>query len=243
MSSSNEFVEAAPTKGGLVENLMEVLYAPSKVFDRTRATKAFMYALVTAVVVGAVLFATKNLLQPWFEAQGDLAIKMAAAKGTPIPEQGISMMRSMTSWGIIIGAPLVMLIGPYFNAAFIVLGAKIMKAPITYGQAAMVAVLAGVPRVIGALAMPVQAVMQDGASARSLSDLSLGPARFLDPATMSPAILTLLSNLDVFRIWQIALVAIGVAVVARVPKSTGAVIAIIMFAIAAVIQLLPTALA
>lgn len=242
VSRSHEFVDGAPSHGGLVENLIEVLYAPSKVFDRTRTTKAFLYALVTAVIVGAIMFATKNLLQPWLDAQGDLAIKMAAAKGRPMPEQAISGMRTMTSWGIIIGAPIVMLVGPYLNAVLIVLGAKVMKAPITYGQAAMVAVLSGVPRVIGTLLMPVQGVLLDGSNARSLADFSLGPARFLDPLTMSPAVLTLISNLDLFRLWQIALVAIGVAIVARVPKSTGAVVAVLMFAISAILQMLPTLL-
>lgn len=54
--------EGSQQPGGLFENLIEVLFSPSKVFDRTRNSKAFMYALVTAVVVGVVLFATKNLL-------------------------------------------------------------------------------------------------------------------------------------------------------------------------------------
>lgn len=245
MSSSDDVAAGAAVapKGGLIENLIEVLYAPSKVFDRTRAAKAGIYALVTAILVGAIMFATKNLLQPWFDAQGDLAIKVAAAKGTPMPEAAISGMRTMTTWGFLILAPLAMLIGPYINAFFIIVGAKIMKVPISYAQAAVVAVLSGMPRILGTIAMPVQALLSDGSSARSLADMSIGPARFVDPSTMSPAVLTLLGNLDVFRIWQIALIAIGVAVVARVPKSTGAVVAVIMFAISAILQLLPTAFA
>ncbi len=233
---------AAPKQGGLFEDLIEVLYAPSKVFDRTRAVKAGKYALVTALIVAVVVFATKNLLQPWFEAQGDLALKLAAAKGTPIPEAMASGMRSTTAWGIVLGAPVITLVGPYINALFLLLGAKLMKAPLNYSQAATVAVLAGVPRLFAWVLMPIQALVLDGASARSLMDLSFSPARFVDPAKMPPAVLALLGTLDVFHLWQLALTAIGVAIVARVGASTGAVVALIMFGIGAILQLAPSAL-
>ncbi len=237
---TTENTPAAP--GGLFEDMIEVFYAPSAVFERTRAVKAMKYVLVTAVVVLVISVATKNLLMPWLDAQADMTIKMAAAKGKPMPDAAVSSMRSFTAWGIIIGAPLTMLIGPYLNALFIMLGAKITKANISFSQAATVATLAGMPRILGWLALPIQALLGNGESARSLADLSLGPARFVDPLTTPPAVLTLLSNLDVFRIWQIALVAIGVAVVARVPKGTGVVVAIVMLGVGAIIQLLPSAL-
>jgi hypothetical protein len=117
-----------------------------------------------------------------------------------------------------------------------------MKARIDFAQAAVIATLAGVPRILGWLSLPVQAVLLDGSKARSLADLSLSPARFLDPMSVAPAVLTLLGNLDIFRIWQIVLVAIGVSVVARVSRGTGAVVAIIMVGIGMILQLLPTAL-
>lgn len=234
--------DAPATKSGLFDDLLEVFTAPSKVFDRTRAASAGKYVLVTALIVAAIAIATKNLLMPWMDAQADLQIAMAAAKGKPMPEAAISSMRSFTAWGIVIGAPLTMLIGPYFNAAFIKLGASITKTSITFGQAATVATLAGIPRILGWISLPVQALVLDESKAKSLADLSLGPARFVDALTTPPAVLTLLSNLDVFRLWQIALVAIGVSVVARVGKGTGVLIAVVMVALGAAIQLIPSAL-
>lgn len=233
---------AAPKQGGLFEDLIEVLYAPGKVFDRTRATKAFKYALVTAVIALVVAVATKNLLMPWLDAQAELSIKMAAAKGKPIPDNAAASMRSFTAWGIIVGAPMTMLIGPYINALFLLIGGKLMNARLTYQQAATIAVLGGVPRVLAWLAMPVQAILLDGSKARSIADLSLGPARFVDPDKLSPTILTLLGNLDIFRLWQIALTVVGVAVVARVTKGTALVVVIIMIGVGAMLQLIPSAL-
>ena len=90
--------------------------------------------------------------------------------------------------------------------------------------------------------MPVQALISDPASARSLMDLSLSPARFVDPEKMPPAVLQFLGNLDVFHLWQLALTAIGVAIVAPVSTGTGAVVALIMVGIGAILQLAPSAL-
>ena len=136
-----------------------------------------------------------------------------------------------------------MLIGPYFNALFIMIGAKLMRANISFKQAAVVATLAGVPRLLGLIVMPVQALLSDGATAKSLYDLSAGPGRFLDATKMSPALMSLIGQLDVFRLWQLVLVAIGVAVVSRASMSTAAIVTLIMAAIAAMFQLVPAAFA
>ena len=240
--TSQEGSIAAPKQGGLFEDLIEVLYAPSKVFDRTRAAKAGKYVITTALIAVVVGIATKNLLMPWLDAQAELSIKMAAAKGTPIPDNAAASMRAFTAWGIIIGAPMAFLIGPYINAFFMQLGGKLMGASLSFSQAATIAVLGGVPRLIGWLLMPVQAIVSDGSKARSIADLSLGPARFVNPDQLSPTLLTLLGNLDLFRIWQIALTAIGVAVVARVSKGTAVLVVIIMIGIGAILQLIPSAL-
>ena len=82
--TSQEGSIAAPKQGGLFEDLIEVLYAPSKVFDRARNSPAFKYAIVTAIICLVVAVATKNLLMPWLDAQAELSIKMAAAKGKPL---------------------------------------------------------------------------------------------------------------------------------------------------------------
>ena len=230
------------SKGGLFEDLIEVLFAPSKVFDRTRAAKALKYAVVTAVVVGVIMFATKNLLQPWLDAQGDLALAQAAAKGKPIPEAAASAVRTSTAWGLVAGLPRCMLVGPFLNAVMLFLGAMLMKVKVSYSQLAVIATLGGVPRMLGVIAMPIQALLLDGANAKSLADMSLGPARFLDATTMSPALVSLASQFDVFRIWQLALITIGVAVVGRVSMSTAAVVTMVMAALAAILQLAPTAL-
>lgn len=241
--TSPEGSVAAPKSGGLFEDLIEVLYAPSTVFDRARNKGAFMYALVTALAVGALMFATKNLLAPWFEAQGDLAIAQAAAKGTPMPDAAVSAMRGFVSWGFIGTVTLAALIGPYINALFLLIGAKFAGARLNYAQAAIIAVLAGVPRLLGFPLMSAQALVLDGEKARSMSDFALGPARFFDPTSMSPAVLAMLSNVDLTRAWQLILFAIGVSVIGRVSKGAGFIAGGVVLVLNFICQTLPAAFA
>ncbi len=229
--------------GGVFENLIEVLFSPSKVFARTRQSKATMYVLITAVMVAVILFATKNLLQPWFDAQADLTMAQAAAKGQPMPDNAASAMRTFMVWGFLGTAVLATLIGPYLNGLFLMLGGKLASAQLSFSQAAMIAVLGGVPRLLSYIIMPAQAAVLDTEKARGLSDLTLGAARFVDPATTAPPVLALLSALDITRVWQVILTAIGVSVVARVSMGAGFVAAVIMVCIGLIFQLLPTAFA
>ena len=107
----------------------------------------------------------------------------------------------------------------------------------------MIAVLGGIPRLLAYLLLPAQTKPLDAEKARRLSGPSLGAARFVDPATTSPAVLAMLSSLDLTRIWQVILTAIGVSVVARVSTGAGFVAAVIMVCIGLILQLIPAALA
>ncbi len=229
-------------KGGLFEDIIEVLYAPSKVFDRAKDKNAFTYMLVTAIVAAVIMVGTKGLMQPWLDAMGDLVIKQAAARGKPIPDAALESTRTFTGYSMLVGVPLVMLIGPYFNAFFLKIAGMISKVDIPFGRLAVIATLAGIPRLIGTLLMPVQALMLNGESARSIADLGFSPARFIDPTSQSQIVLTLLQNFDLFRIWQLALIAVGVMVVGRASKGAAIVSMLGMFFFTLLCQLVPAAL-
>lgn len=231
---------AAPAKqGGLFEDLIEVFYAPSTVFDRTRNATVGKYLLVTAVIVAVILVATKGLMMPYFDAQFDLTAKMSAAKGRPMPEAA----RAATTYSIMGASILFAALGPFVNGFFLTLGSKIIGVPLSFARASVIAVLAGMPRIVSWLSVAVQGLLLDDASSvRSLSDASIGPARLVDPETTSPAILALLGGFDLFRIWQIVLMGIGISVVARVSRTNGYLAAVIAMGIVTVISLIPSAL-
>lgn len=236
---------AAPAKqGGLFEDLIEVLYAPAKVFDRTRYAGVGKYLLATTAIILVIVVATRGLMQPFMDAQFDLSVKLQAAKGTPMPEQAIEAGRKFASITLIVISALTMLIGPLLNALFLMLSGKIFGASLPFGRAAVIAALAGVPRIFSWIAIAVQGLLlPEGTMPRSMADASLGPARFVDPETTSPAIVALLSNIDIFRIWQIVLLGIGVSVVAKVTRMNGYLTAVVAVGIATALSLIPGVLA
>jgi hypothetical protein len=85
--------------------------------------------------------------------------------------------------------------------------------------------------------------MVDPQSIRSFSDASLGAARFVDPVTTSPALMALLTNLDIFNIWQFIIMAIGISVVGRVERSAGYVGALVGWGLGVALTVVPALLA
>ena len=82
----SEYTTAATTKQGSVwEDLLEVLWAPAAVFERSRSRGVGMFMLLLTIVLVVVLVATKNLLQPFVDANYDLqVIKMAEQGQMPV---------------------------------------------------------------------------------------------------------------------------------------------------------------
>jgi hypothetical protein len=108
------------------------------------------------------------------------------------------------------------------------LTAKILGAKLSYSTATMIAAYAYIPRVIESLGVAVQGLMLDTNAMTGRYQLSLGAARFLDP-TMSPGLLGLVGRLDVFTLWVTVLLAIGIAVLAKLPREKAIAAGVIMW--------------
>ncbi|MBL0892084.1 MAG: hypothetical protein IBJ19_15930 [Gemmatimonadaceae bacterium] len=87
----SEVTTAGTKKGSVFEDILEVLWAPATVFDRARGNGIGMYLLVLSGVLVAVLFATKGLIQPYIDANFDLTMQQAAAKGQAMPPEAIRL--------------------------------------------------------------------------------------------------------------------------------------------------------
>lgn len=231
-------------KTGLMDDVVDAFIHPSALFDRVRDSSFVRPAVIQMVLCGVLVFALRNLISPYFDAEFARgmakASAQAAAQGREMPASAIEMSRKIASFSTMFGPLLV----PWFIAIFgglaTWIGARIVGAKISYGQSATIASWSYMPGVLGFVALAVQGALVDTNAIRGASDGQLGPARFLDPNTASPQLLALLQNLDVFGIWSLILTAIGVAVVARTSRSTGALAAVIRFAIGALLTLIPT---
>lgn len=232
-------VSAESSKGSVLEDALEVLWAPAKVFDRSRAKGVGMYVLLLSAVTLAIVLATKGLIQPYIDANFDLQMQQMASRGRPMPAEGVAAARKFGAYGFIATGVLLIPIGAVLTGLLVLIGGKVAAATMTYGQAMLIATLASVPRILSFIATAVQGAIADPQSIRSFSDAALGAARFVDPATTSPALSAMLANLDVFNIWQLFIMAIGISVIGRVERSAGFVGALVAWGLGVALSVVP----
>jgi hypothetical protein len=234
----------ATPKGGVFEDLIETFTAPSRVFERRREGRYGALLGVLVVLTLVVMIATMGASAPYWDAQFETTMRLAAEQGRPMPEgAAFDMARTTGRWFGTVGSAIFVPIFVWIGAVFVMLGAKVAGASLSYGQGAAIFTVAGIPRLLSPIAMAVQGLIAEPASIRSLSDASLGPARFFDPATTPPVVLSVLSNFDVVNLWAFALVAIGISVMGRVSRASGFVGMAVVFAGVLMLTLIPAAFA
>jgi hypothetical protein len=92
----------------------------------------------------------------------------------------------------------------------------------------MIATYSQFPRLIQIISNGVQGLLLSPNSITSQYSVSLSPARFLDPGT-NPLILSLLGALDVFTLWSVALIGVGIYITARIGKDRAALAAALVW--------------
>lgn len=231
------------SKGRVFEDVLEVLWAPGTVFDRSRAKGVGMYILVLTAITLVIVIATKGLIQPYVDANFDLQMQQMAAKGKPMPAEAVAAAQKFAGYGFLAMGVLLVPIGAVLTGLLVWIGGKVASASFTYGQAMLIATLASVPRVLSFIATAAQGAIADPQSIRSFSDSALGAARFVDPMSASPALMAMLANFDVFNIWQLVIMAIGISVIGRVERSAGFVGALVAWGLGVTLTVIPALLA
>jgi hypothetical protein len=236
-------ISADASKGSVFEDVLEVLWAPAKVFDRSRANGVGMYILVLTAITLVIVLATKGLIQPYIDANFDVQMQQMAARGKPMPAEALAAAQKFAVYGFIATGVLMIPIGAVITGLLIFVGGKVVSARSTFGQAMLIATLASVPRVLSFIATAVQGALADPQSIRSFSDASLGAARFVDPVATSPALMAILANLDIFNVWQFVIMAVGISVVGRVERSAAVIGALVAWGLGVALTVVPALLA
>ena len=214
----------APAKTSVWEDFVDIFTSPSAVFERRRDGQFGMALAILAVLTGILAFALHNGLAPVMDAV--IAKQQAAimAKNPAITQDQLSsmsgMMEKTAQYGAIIFVPIAAAIG----AVLIWIIGKFVDTKMAFASAMMISTYSGVPRVLQTVVTALQGLFLAPESITGPGSVSIGPARFL-PASASPGLDAVLNNLDVFVIWSFVLMAIGIAVVARVPMKRAAITA------------------
>ena len=224
-----------PSKASVWEDFIDILYQPSAVFERRREGQFGLALVILAVVTGILAFALHNGLAPVMDAVMAKQQAAALAKNPSLSADQLAMMSSvaekMSKFGAIIFVPIVAVIG----AALIWLIGKFVDTKVTFAAAMMIAVYSGIPRILQTIVTALQGLFLSPESITSANSVSIGPARFL-PDSTNAGLAAVLNNLDVFTIWAFVLMAIGIAVVARVPMKRAAITAFLVW----LVTLLPS---
>jgi len=212
----------------LWEDFIDIFYQPAQVFERRRDGK-FGLALLAYVLVAAILFfALHNGLAPIIDAEIAKATAAAAAKNPNLStDQLASMQGTMEKVGKI-GFVIFLPVGIFIAGILLWIASKVGGAGMAIGSAVMIATYSQFPRIVETVLNAIQGLLLPAEMITSRYSVQIGPARFLDPHA-NPFLLAILGGLDLFSIWVVVLMAIGISVVARVSRSTGAMAAVIVW--------------
>ena len=97
-------------------------------------------------------------------------------------------------------------------------------------MAMVIATYSQFPRLIETISSALQGLLLSPASITSRYSVSLSPARFLDPDT-NPFLLSVVGAIDVFTLWSVALVAVGIYVTARIGKDRAAIVGALVWVV------------
>jgi hypothetical protein len=221
-------------KTSLFEDCIDIFHAPSKVFAR-RENGSFGPALAIITVASLVLvLATKSVLSPIYDAMAAKQMQEAMAKNpqlTPeMMQQGQAVAGVIQTVVVGIATPItILLVG-----IVLWLVGKLFDSQATLRSALVVSTFAFVPRLLEWVVNAVQAAMMDPSRLTSLAAISLGPARFLDPTTTSPVLLTFALRLSLFIIWATILLAIGLRVTGKIGMRKAALAAFMVWLLGAI---------
>jgi len=222
---------APPEKASVVEDFIDIFYTPSTVFARREKSGFGIPMLIITAISALFAFASRSVFSQIFDAEYSRGVAKAMAKDPRITQEMMDKMRpiqeGVANVLVYVGVPVAIL----FTALVVWLVAKLFSAKLTYVQAAVITTFAWIPRLVGGLIGVVQVLLTDTSNITNMFSLSYSPARFLNPDTTNSKVFALLGSLDVFAIWYTVLIGIGIAVIAKVPRSKGYAVAATVFVV------------
>ena len=227
----------------VAEDFIDIFIAPSKVFARRAKASPMVPFFVVWILMAVLFFAGKSSMQPIFDATIQQQNAAAMKSNPSITQEQLDKAKPITNVVInVVGAvatPVLLVIVALLTW---IVGRFIMGGVFGFGTALMISSFACMPRVLGSIIGVVEALTMDVSRMTSPYQLTLSPARFFDPASMSTGMYGLLAQVDVTTIWSVFLIGVGVMYAGKVDKSKATITAVIMFVLGCVPSLIAVAM-
>ena len=206
--------ESEPQPQGLGEGsrLAGVFFEPARTFADVAARPNFWAPLILVMATSLVFMALFAQHVGWERMmRHQIETSSRAAQQTPEQrEAGIQMGLKIAPIGgfaaILVGFPLGMLI---WAAVLLGIVKGMMSVPLRLKQVFAIICYASVPGVIMTLLIIAVMFMKPPDDFNIQNPLVFNPGAFMDPLTTSKFIYSLASALDLFRLWTLVLIAIG----------------------------------
>lgn len=230
MSDISPAVAAPPQEkpSNSFSRMVGVLFSPSQTFEEiARKPDWVIPALVIVVVVFVAVFVTVPRVdfdatyREAFEAKGmsgqqmDQALKFAIAIGK----------------ASLYFAPFWLLGGLAVAALIYFLGVRLFGGAATYSQVFSVVIYGFMPRVIRALLQIPIALTKHNLRLQELDGIVRSSPAFLVSFKDHPVLYAFLGRFDVFTLWSLVLIVIGLAVASRLSKAKTTAIVIVVWAL------------
>jgi hypothetical protein len=208
--------------------LVSVLFAPRKTFEAIAARPTWVVAMVVLVLLGTVL----GMVAMSKADMGTMMREQGERRGLSEEqmEQQIAFMEKFGTVFALFGT--VFAIGAYFLIGLVFwVTFKLLGSELGYMASLSTSLHALVPQgILAAIALPIML----GQSEVDMQALQSGTLVASNAAAFAPeeagkALIALLSSLDVFSFWTVALLAIGYSIVAKVSRTTAAVTVVVFW--------------
>jgi len=202
--------ESTPSKGLSFRGLVEVFYKPSTFFDELKNhPKVLIPYIVVAILLFAFFAATIDIV---YEMQVNSPQFQAQLQGQPVTPQIERIMK----YQILIGGPIVILLTPLVAALLgLFWGNFVFAGKARFKQLLSVMLYGEIINTIGMIViLPMILVKKSILVSLSLGILAAGKG--------PDSILYLaLSKIDVFLIWELIAIGIGLSIIYGVPRNKG----------------------
>jgi hypothetical protein len=212
-----------PDEPGVFEDLIDIFTSPAKVFARRAKGGSAAAYFIVAIALAVLGYTARPVMDPIMDVQMQKGMQ-AAMKANPNMNadqmaQGLAFQRKLYPVYYVAIPPLAI----FFLGIFVWVIGKVFGAAVTVGSSIMIATFAYVPRLLGSVITDVQALMaKDTSTFVNMSQLSVGPARFMDPNATGAVLLSALTRVDLLVIWTTVLIGVGYAAAGKLSKGRAA---------------------
>jgi hypothetical protein len=209
-----QFTELEPQPKGMgqVSRLAGVFFEPSKTFEDIAARPGFWVPLILSMVLGITYIALFSQRVGWERMiRHQQETSSRAQQLTPEQrEQGVQVGAKFAPIfgyaAVVVGIPLALVI---WSGVLLGIVKGIMSVPLRFKQVFAIVCYAGLPGVIFT-ALAIAVMFLKGPDDFNLQNpLAFNVGAFLDQATASKFVYSVASALDLFRLWTLILIAIG----------------------------------